>query len=434
MNVRLSRSVMLRHLVAVAFAYAAIAAPQARAASGDLDFAFATNGVAETDFVGGEDGARAVAIDAEGRIVAAGGGGVDDPSKPGSTAFSLARYMNDGSLDPSFGGDGRVQTDLGVQTQSIEAVMVDGLGRITAVGTATNFDGINSSITVVRYLEDGTLDGSFGSGGIVSLTPGFLNIARDALIGDRGDIVIAGLTDGPGGLRPTVLRLLSSGGPDPAFSDDGVLRIRRKSLAVVSAIAQSPGGGIVLAGASEGDRIALMSVQRSGRFDRKYGSRGGVVVATHGDSEANDLALLGGGVVVAGTCSCGTRGDQIAVAGVKARGRVDKSFAKHGLRAIALGGPDTTSRATAVIVDSGGRIVVGGVRDPSGPAIDGAVARLTPRGRLDRSFSIDGIAPPGNALNTVADLAQDPAGGILAAGQVTSTNLDSDFGVARYLP
>src|ERR687896_174979 len=84
----------------------AIANPAA-APPGDLDPTFDGDGKVTTDFAGADDEAQGVAIQGDGKSVSAGLAGVS-----GTDDFALARYNSDGSLDPTFSGDGKVTTDF----------------------------------------------------------------------------------------------------------------------------------------------------------------------------------------------------------------------------------------------------------------------------------------------------------------------------------
>src|SRR5262245_12063781 len=127
-------------LAALACAFVAAALPGAAVAGpGALDPTFGSGGLVTTDF-GGSDSAQAVAIQSDGKIVAAGSSGGD---------FALARYNADGSLDASFGGGGKVTTDFGgFDAASALAVQPD--GRIVAAGRGGTGD-----MALARYNADG---------------------------------------------------------------------------------------------------------------------------------------------------------------------------------------------------------------------------------------------------------------------------------------
>jgi uncharacterized delta-60 repeat protein len=158
--------------------------------SGAPDTAFGTSGIRVGDFTAADDIARAVAIQTDGRIVAAGFSGTM-PGDP-STAF-VARYAGSGALDTGFGTGGVASTPIGSGTKSsFFSVAVQTDKKIVAAGSASN--GTDTDFTLARYKADGSLDTGFGTGGTVMT--GFGN-GDDAAYGvailDDGLIVSAGI-------------------------------------------------------------------------------------------------------------------------------------------------------------------------------------------------------------------------------------------------
>jgi uncharacterized delta-60 repeat protein len=133
--------------------------------NGSLDSTFGTAGKVTTDFPGQFHGIRALALQPDGKIVAAGFTFLTDSN------FGLARYNPDGTLDPSFGSGGKVITDFsgtGV-TDEAHAVVVQPDGRIIAGGIVqTASDGLDFALA--RYNSDGSLDSNFGASGKVTTT------------------------------------------------------------------------------------------------------------------------------------------------------------------------------------------------------------------------------------------------------------------------
>jgi uncharacterized delta-60 repeat protein len=162
---------------------AAFLAPSlAQAAAGDLDPSFGTGGKVTTDFGGDVQGEIvSTAIDSRGRIVAGGFSG--DIHSRGY--FTLARYLPDGSLDRSFGTGGIAVTGL---EGTAFSVAIDRVGRIVAAGSARGAPA-GSDLAVARYHSDGSPDTSFGTGGVVTTDFGGDEWARSVAIDSRGRIV-----------------------------------------------------------------------------------------------------------------------------------------------------------------------------------------------------------------------------------------------------
>jgi uncharacterized delta-60 repeat protein len=132
------------------------------AASGDLDATFGTGGKVTTDFAGGTDEAHGVVIQPlDGKIVAAG-----EAKTSYGEDFALARYSPNGTLDTTFGTGGLVTTDFNGRDDVAFAVALQSDGKIVAAGQAQSSYG--QAFALARYNPDGTLDATFGRGGKVT--------------------------------------------------------------------------------------------------------------------------------------------------------------------------------------------------------------------------------------------------------------------------
>jgi uncharacterized delta-60 repeat protein len=163
-------------IVVAGFTTAALGAPptSARIAlarylpNGKLDPAFGSGGLVTTSVEGAADGADSVTIDPQGRIVAAGYS--DEPSENGLQDFAVVRYLDNGALDPSFGVDGKVTTALGTTStngkSSRASVAIDSLGKIVVGGGGgVCSPSCSHDFALLRYEPNGSLDTSFGGAG-----------------------------------------------------------------------------------------------------------------------------------------------------------------------------------------------------------------------------------------------------------------------------
>jgi len=195
----------------------AVAGP-ASAAPGDLDTTFSGDGKVTTNFTPKAEWAIDLAIQADGKIVAAGVAGFG-----GSNAkFALARYNTNGSLDAKFSGDGKVTTDFTPKLDAANSVAIQPGGKIVAAGVA-GFGGSNAKFALARYNTNGSLDATFGGDGKVTtdLTPK-RDSGRDLAIKADGKIVAAGAA-GMDGSNPkfALARYNTNGSLDATFSGDG---------------------------------------------------------------------------------------------------------------------------------------------------------------------------------------------------------------------
>src|SRR5947208_2891942 len=239
------------------------------AASGKLDPSFGAGGRALTDFgCQNDDWAWAVAVQADGKVVAA---GAMHP-KNGLTRFALARYTARGRLDPSFGRNGKVLTRFGSGAQA-QAVALQGDGKIVAAGIG------GRNFALARYTPRGRLDPSFGTGGelLASGVPwADLALQRD------GKFVTAGTGSRPQSSREdprefALARCTTDGILDSSFGRGGKLLTDFHKGAGAVALAVQGDEKIVAAGTVGGVDFALTRYSSSGRLDGSFGTGGKVV-------------------------------------------------------------------------------------------------------------------------------------------------------------
>jgi uncharacterized delta-60 repeat protein len=153
--------------------------------SGDLDSCFGGDGIVRTDLGSRNfDEARAVAIQADGKIVVAGW----SFTASGGRDFALARYLSNGTLDTTFSGDGTVLTDFGSGSEDqASALALQPKGKIVLAGVS------NEDFALARYLPNGTLDTSFSGDGKVTTDFGVNAWASALAIQPHyGRLVVAG--------------------------------------------------------------------------------------------------------------------------------------------------------------------------------------------------------------------------------------------------
>jgi uncharacterized delta-60 repeat protein len=197
--------------------------------NGSLDTTFGTGGEVLTPVPGGGT-IDSVVVQPDGKIVA-GGYAYYDNSDPTQalTEFTLARYTSNGSLDTTFGSGGIVHTFWpgGSGQGSINALALEGNGQIVAVGKASPGTSGASAWGVARYNGDGSLDTTFGTGGVVTLdTPvsyDFHNGAAQAVaVQPNGELVVEGTAlDANFNHTFAVATLTATGSLDPAFGGSG---------------------------------------------------------------------------------------------------------------------------------------------------------------------------------------------------------------------
>ncbi|MBI5716438.1 MAG: hypothetical protein HZC37_01980 [Burkholderiales bacterium] len=133
------------------------------------------------------DEAADIALQADGKIV------LLVQFRGMNTEFALVRLNADGNLDTGFGSNGVVRTDIGPHDDIPRAVALQADGKIVVAGQISNANPVPPSFGLVRYLADGALDTGFSSGGVLRVPFfGGLDSANDLLVQPDGRIVAAG--------------------------------------------------------------------------------------------------------------------------------------------------------------------------------------------------------------------------------------------------
>ena len=383
---------------------------------------FVLGGVNETfGIIGSREAAAAVAVQADGKIVAAG-----SVTLAQSRNFAVFRYNADGSLDASFDGDGKVTTDFDSRDDLAYAVAIQADGKIVAVGAAVV---TNSRFALVRYNPDGSLDSSFGAGGKVTTDVGVYASAYAVAIQADGKIVAAG----SGNLRFSIARYNPNGSLDSSFGTGGIIS---PTWGAAYSVALQIDGKIVVVG----DHVVcdekycnysfvLTRYNTDGSFDTSFGASGGIVWAYFGSNYqgARAVAVQPNGKIVAAGWS-GSCDERLcyALARYNPDGSIDTTFDGDGKVNTDFG---LSSFAYAVVLQSDGKIVAAG-----GASGNFALSRYNGDGSLDTSLDGDGKLTTdfGNFDEQALGVVVQADGRVVSAGGAHGSLPDSDFALARY--
>jgi uncharacterized delta-60 repeat protein len=378
----------------------------ARAAPGDLDPSFSGNGKVTL-----QQGVQAVAIQADGKIVAAGG----------YRDFSLTRFNTDGTLDGSFGDHGVVQTPLrtgkGCWAGASAVLIQPADQKIVAVGDSYC---ANGWFAVARYNTDGSLDTTFGGDGKV-MTRFF---TRDGAVGSAyanaaalqsdGKILAAGR--GPGGTFG-LARYETDGHLDTTFGGDGrvVTRFQPGDDEATGIAVQANGRIVVVGNADTGypdnERGVMARFLPNGHLDASFGSSGKLQMQLGHTwqwmHEVHAVAIQPDGkIVVAG---------DFAVVRYLPHGHLDSTFRGKGWVST---GYETGHmyEPDAMALQPDGRIIVGGYWDTGF-----VLVRYMPHGKVDMTFGTSGVVTPERAGDTfITSIALQTDGRIVAGGNAPS--------------
>jgi len=332
-------------------------------ADGSLDTSFGVEGKVTTPILARDAIAYAVALQPDGKIVAAG---------DASSSSALARYHPDGSLDSSFDGDGKVTSASG----DVRGLALQADGKIVTGGTI--FIGGRNVFALTRYQADGSLDLSFDADGRVA-TPvlGSFDRADAFLLQPDGKMVLAGTARNGTAFEFALVRYLPDGALDTSFDGDGkVTTPIRDAEDIINAVALQPDGKIIAAGYAangEEDEFALVRYNSDGSLDTSFGTNGKVTTPVS-DGRADSVAVQSDGkIVAAGSAFDGSHHDFLVIR-YNPDGSLDSSYGDGG-KVLVDFDSRTHDYAHALALDSQSRAIVVGIGSDSF-----AIARLGPIG------------------------------------------------------
>jgi uncharacterized delta-60 repeat protein len=324
---------------------------------GSPDITFDTNGIAITQVGTNNDNAFALALQSDGKILAAGNG------YGGSSGdFALVRYLSSGILDSTFDGDGMIFTDFNTNDDYGRSLVIQPDGKIIVAGYCFNVTDID--IAVARYLSDGSLDTTFNNDGKV-ITPIGNNDdwGRSVALQTDGKIVVAGYSFSGINMDMVIVRYLANGSLDTSFNNDGIVTLDIGSFEnrAHSVIIQQD-GKIVIAGFSENgvsSDYALARFTSNGMLDSTFNSVGIVTtdIANFSD-EINSLIIQSDGKLVATGYSVNGSNYEFSMAKYHSDGSLDLSFDSDGKITTYLTSNYSYSYSAALQTD--GKIVAAG--------------------------------------------------------------------------
>jgi uncharacterized delta-60 repeat protein len=417
--------------------------------AGDLDPGFGTNGKAITDVNSGSDVAKEVFVQADKKIVVAGASNGN---------FALVKYNGDGSIDTSFGSNGKVVTTFATGINAVVTQQSD--GKFVVSGANSTVPDSAKLLTVNRYNSNGSLDTSFGNNGQVttdflSLAPnGITTIAvdpQDIIQQKDGKIIVGGVlsdtTPRPGGFSRVVLsRYNLDGSLDTSFGTNGKLVGSGNRL---SRILLQDDGQIVTVGTD----VSGFPIPSSNAILNRYSSNGSLNTSFDTTSSIfgsrrsfalfRDAVIQGDGKII-------TASDNNTLFRYNTNGSLDSSFGTNGKAIVNLG---SSINQASIVIQNDGKIITGGFISSSDvrPSNLFGVVRYNSDGTLDTTFGDGGkiirdfglIDNDFNVTNEglSSTLKLQPDGSIVIVGTTGKLNNSGtlndlgtfDFEIARYL-
>ena len=349
--------------------------------AGTLDPSFGTGGIVTTNF-GDVTVSPLTAIEqSNGNIAVVTGLGNGVPNEED---FALVRYTSNGTL---IGTTRAAFFTDGVNSPS--ALAVQSNGDIVVVGTASlTFDGAQE-FAIARFTPNGQLDATFGTGGLVTTDiSGPFPAPSAVLVQSNGQILVGGFVDGinkntPG--QTVLVRYNANGSLDTTFGTGGIVQ-ETTEAASPAALAQLSNGSYLVVGGA-----APSSVEFSSTGVLQATVTPGTLAAINSQSGTGCCSPVvfqpNGDYVVAQTVSTGGHlHTDVQASRFLETGVVDTSFSSTRFT---FGG-NTENEPQAIALQSNGQIVVGGITNAHGTPVTGGLARLDSNGDLDTTFANDG--------------------------------------------
>jgi uncharacterized delta-60 repeat protein len=401
----------------------------ALAADGDLDPTFGNGGKVVTDFTSSTDWMSRIALQPDGKIVATGD---THPSHRGA----LARYNPDGTLDATFGNGGKVITVANVR-ESAAGLLILPDGKIMTCGSIDLPNSQDTSFVLLRFNSDGSVDPTFGNGGTVTTNINNDNDRAYALARQSdGKIVAAGkrgIQFYPSDQRKgnvALVRYNPDGSLDATFGNGGIVvndfgqGLESYALEVII----QPDGRIIIAGESSYEFL-VARYNSNGTLDTTFGNGGFALVnfSSNWDHGRDAVLQADGKIILVGIAEVNTPYDSFAVARVNPDGSLDQTFGNGG-KVVMVDRGDLEAAA----LQSDGKLIALGDDSASFKLL-----RFNVDGSLDSTFGSGGIVTTtfGGSAAAGSDLVFQPDGKLLAGG-LTSSDIyynNSDFALARYL-
>jgi len=341
--------------------------------TGALDTTFGTNGITNTTFAGFTFDPFGFAVQKNGDILIAG----EAISSAGRIEFGLARYTPNGILDATFGNGGLVTTSVGQRVDIPTALLLQPNAKIVMAGFEVGQEGVSpGKMSMVRYNSNGSLDATFGTGGI--------SLVTDSITG------------------PEALALLSNG---------SYLAVGQNGNGKTGVVVELNSKGVLQSKVTAGTLTAALSSSQGGSSPTIFQDNSDYVVATTSCTDDSQC-----------------RGTKIGVSRFLETGKVDTSF--NAISFESFDPKQTTSEGKAMALQANGQIVVGGLINLDSPIL-GGLARLDANGELDTTFgtvnSLGGCCTV-TSVQTFTGLLIQTDGNIVATGE-----LEGNLALARYL-
>jgi uncharacterized delta-60 repeat protein len=385
-----------------------LGAAPAHARAGDLDPTFGTAGISLPAITGASYiSVRSLAVQSDGRIV---GLAQYIHSGSGDQDFMLFRLWPDGSLDTSFSTDGWVTTDFG-GCDWPQDLVIQPDGKIVAVGVmepSCGYDGDYQGV-LARYTTGGDLDSSFSGDGKYVMSDAYESFWYGVALQSDNKIVVSGFVNTGANDLFCVGRFTTTGILDNDFDTDGLRYLAMGNKSHATDLAIDGGGNIVAVGYTDysvaNPDVTAVRMDSFGVLDSTFNAVGIFTADLSGDSSdfIKAVAIDGIGRIYLGGDAINGGFGTTSKAGVVVRltsgGILDSTFSSDGKTSYQV--VDHHMNATGMVMDAEGMPVLAGYFGASGSTYsdDSWLIRFTGVGEIDRGFGDNGLAVVSNGSN-----------------------------------
>jgi len=400
-------------------------------APGDLDATFGNGGKVITALSTDGDRANDVAIQADGKIVVLGSVNIGSNSE---NQYTLTRYNVDGTLDTTFGNDGKVMTQIEHTFSSEGSLIISPNGNILITGSVNSTSGGYVDFLLAQFNADGTPTSSFGNNGVITTAVGtWTDKANSIALQADGKIILGGdYRNTESDSRDFALvRYNANGSLDGSFGDGGKVATELGGdFDIIESVAVLPNGKILAGGyiqENSSSKFALVRYNSDGSLDNNFGDGGKVVTSIKNSLYENAFTMAvqaDGKVILAGRA-----GSDFALVRYNNDGSMDSQFGNGGIVTTDVVGGSSISK---IMIQPDGKIVgVANINDytQTSNTWDFAVVRYNRDGSLDNSFGDNGIALTdiGGGDDRANSVALQSDGKIVVVGEA-----NGDSAIARY--
>lgn len=341
------------------------------------------------------------------------------------------------TLDPTFGTDGLVETYYGLYVESkVHDMLLQPDGKIVVCGTTY----VNSyDFMMIRYLPDGTLDPSFGDNGKAFIDFGNLNdFGIGYALQPDGKIVVTGYSETPNYESISIARINADGTKDLSFGDNGIIYQTTGDYECFgSDVVVQSDGKILVAGhgiyTPQGEDFFLARYNEDGSLDTSFAGDGKVENINDNNSGTRPVMTLqaDGNILISGMGRVGSQ-QHYCTMRFFANGALDTSFSDDGVQLTLV--PGDYNWPGNIVVQQDQKIVIAGYSGYWQSEMF-SIIRLDANGNPDSDFASNGIFT--HSINPGLDLFQDvliqPDGKILACGYTIGPDGTYDFIAMRLM-